>query len=446
MNSTEKASVIEKVKHYGVRFIRLQFTDVTGILKNVAIPVSQLEKALNGELMFDGSSIEGFARIEESDMYLIPDPGTFAVMPWRPASGAVARMICDVYTPEPNKVPFLGDPRSNLKRIVKQAEDMGYVMNAGPECEFFLFTVDSEGNPLIHTQDEAGYFDLAPVDLGEDARRDMVCTLEDMGFEIEASHHEVAPGQHEIDFKYGPALKVADDIATFKLVVRSIAQRHGLHATFMAKPIAGINGSGMHTHQSLSTLDGKNVFYDPDSPDQLSDTARWYMGGIIKHARGMTAITNPTVNSYKRLVPGYEAPVYVAWSHQNRSALIRIPAKRGPSTRIEVRHPDPTCNPYLALAVMLAAGLDGIKNKIEPPAAIDANIYRMSRAEREKLGIASLPGSLAEALQAMDEDELIKDTLGPHIYTKYVESKWSEWESYCTEVHPWETKTYLRKY
>lgn len=446
MNSTEKASVIEKVKHYGVRFIRLQFTDVTGILKNVAIPVSQLEKALNGELMFDGSSIEGFARIEESDMYLIPDPGTFAVMPWRPASGAVARMICDVYTPEPNKVPFLGDPRSNLKRIVKQAEDMGYVMNAGPECEFFLFTVDSEGNPLIHTQDEAGYFDLAPVDLGEDARRDMVCTLEDMGFEIEASHHEVAPGQHEIDFKYGPALKVADDIATFKLVVRSIAQRHGLHATFMAKPIAGINGSGMHTHQSLSTLDGKNVFYDSDSPDQLSDTARWYMGGIIKHARGMTAITNPTVNSYKRLVPGYEAPVYVAWSHQNRSALIRIPAKRGPSTRIEVRHPDPTCNPYLALAVMLAAGLDGIKNKIEPPAAIDANIYRMSRAEREKLGIASLPGSLAEALQAMDEDELIKDTLGPHIYTKYVESKWSEWESYCTEVHPWETKTYLRKY
>ncbi|NLX87793.1 MAG: type I glutamate--ammonia ligase [Syntrophomonadaceae bacterium] len=446
MNSTEKASVIEKVKHYGVRFIRLQFTDVTGILKNVAIPVSQLEKALNGELMFDGSSIEGFARIEESDMYLIPDPGTFAVMPWRPASGAVARMICDVYTPEPNKVPFLGDPRSNLKRIVKQAEDMGYVMNAGPECEFFLFTVDSEGNPLIHTQDEAGYFDLAPVDLGEDARRDMVCTLEDMGFEIEASHHEVAPGQHEIDFKYGPALKVADDIATFKLVVRSIAQRHGLHATFMAKPIAGINGSGMHTHQSLSTLDGKNVFYDPDSPDQLSDIARWYMGGIIKHARGMTAITNPTVNSYKRLVPGYEAPVYVAWSHQNRSALIRIPAKRGPSTRIEVRHPDPTCNPYLALAVMLAAGLDGIKNKIEPPAAIDANIYRMSRAEREKLGIASLPGSLAEALQAMDEDELIKDTLGPHIYTKYVESKWSEWESYCTEVHPWETKTYLRKY
>jgi len=446
MNNIQKASVIEKVKNNGVRFIRLQFTDVTGVLKNVSIPVSQLEKALDGELMFDGSSIEGFARIEESDMYLIPDPSTFAIMPWRPSSGAVARMICDVYTPEPNKVPFLGDPRSNLKRIVKQAEDMGYVMNAGPECEFFLFTVDDEGNPLIHTQDEAGYFDLAPVDLGEDARRDMVCTLEDMGFEIEASHHEVAPGQHEIDFKYGPALKIADDIATFKLVVRTIAQRHGLHATFMAKPIAGINGSGMHTHQSLSTLDGKNVFYDPDAPDQLSDIARWYMGGIIKHARGLTAITNPTVNSYKRLVPGYEAPVYVAWSQQNRSALIRIPAKRGASTRIEVRHPDPTCNPYLAMAVMLAAGLDGIRNKIEPPAAIDANIYRMSRAEREKLGITSLPGSLAEALQAMDEDELIKDTLGPHIYTKYVESKWSEWESFCMEVHPWETKAYLRKY
>lgn len=446
MNIAKNASVIEKVKNNGVRFIRLQFTDVTGVLKNVSIPASQLEKALNGELMFDGSSIEGFARIEESDMYLIPDPESFAIMPWRPASGAVARLICDVYTPEPHKEPFLGDPRSNLKRIVKQAADMGYVMNAGPECEFFLFTVDEEGNPLIHTQDEAGYFDLAPVDLGEDARRDMVTTLEDMGFEIEASHHEVAPGQHEIDFQYGPALRVADDIATFKLVVRTIAQRHGLHATFMAKPIAGINGSGMHTHQSLSTLEGKNVFYDPVGPHKLSDIARWYMGGIIKHARGLTAITNPTVNSYKRLVPGYEAPVYVAWSEQNRSALIRIPAKRGQSTRIEVRHPDPTCNPYLALAVMLAAGLEGIKEKIEPPAPIDANIYRMSKAERERLGIASLPGSMAEALEAMDQDDLVKNALGPHIYTKYVESKWAEWERFCLEVHPWESREYLRKF
>lgn len=437
--------VVEKVRSNGVRFIRLQFTDVNGILKNVAIPASQVEKALEGELMFDGSSIEGFARIEESDMYLIPDPDTFVIMPWRPSVGATARMICDVYSPDP-KVPFSGDPRTNLKRIVKQAEEMGYVMNAGPECEFFLFNLHEDGSPIVHTQDEAGYFDLAPVDLGEDARRDMVCTLEDMGFEIEASHHEVAPGQHEIDFKYGPALRIADDIVTFKLVVRAIAMRHGLHATFMAKPIGGVNGSGMHTHQSLFSLAGSNLFYDPDAPHQLSDVARWYTGGIIKHARGLTAITNPTVNSYKRLVPGYEAPVYVAWSEQNRSCLIRVPAKRGASTRIEVRHPDPTCNPYLAMAVMLAAGLDGIKNKIEPPAPVDANIYHMSKEEREEYGIPSLPGSLAEALKAMQEDELIKEALGPHIYAKFMEVKWAEWERYCLEVHPWETREYLRKF
>ena len=350
-----------------------------------------------------------------------------------------------MYSPVP-KAPFNGDPRTNLKRIIKQAEEMGYIMNAGPECEFFLFNLDENGVPLIHTQDEAGYFDLAPVDLGEDARRDMVCTLEDMGFEIEASHHEVAPGQHEIDFKYGPALQIADDIVTFKLVVRTIAQRHGLHATFMPKPIGGINGSGMHTHQSLASLDGTNLFYDPDKPRQLSDIARWYMGGIIKHARGLTAITNPTVNSYKRLVPGYEAPVYVAWSEQNRSCLIRVPAKRGASTRIEVRHPDPTCNPYLAMAVMLAAGLDGIKNQIEPPAPVDANIYHMSKAERERMGIPSLPGSLAEALLALEDDQLIKDALGSHIYSKFTEVKWAEWERYCREVHPWETQEYLRKF
>lgn len=445
MKEAQIMEVLEKVKTHGVRFIRLQFTDVNGVLKNVAIPASQVEKALEGDLMFDGSSIEGFARIEESDMYLIPDPSTFTIMPWRPSSGAVARMICDVYSPSP-KAPFIGDPRTNLKRIIKQAEDMGFVMNAGPECEFFLFNLDEEGVPIIHTHDQAGYFDLAPVDLGEDARRDMVCTLEDMGFEIEASHHEVAPGQHEIDFKYGPALQVADDIVTFKLVVRTIAQRHGLHATFMPKPIVGINGSGMHTHQSLASLDGTNLFYDPNTPDQLSDIARWYMGGIIKHARGLTAITNPTVNSYKRLVPGYEAPVYVAWSEQNRSCLIRVPAKRGASTRIEVRHPDPSCNPYLAMAVMLAAGLDGIKNKIEPPAPVDANIYHLSQAERDSMGIPSLPGSLVEALLALEEDQLIKDALGPHIYKKFTEVKWAEWERYCREVHPWEIQEYLRKF
>ncbi|NLG32206.1 MAG: type I glutamate--ammonia ligase [Syntrophomonadaceae bacterium] len=442
----KKLEVIQKVKSYGVRFIRLQFTDVAGVLKNVAIPSSQLEKALKGELMFDGSSITGFARIEESDMFLIPDPNTFTIFPWRPANGAVARMICDVYKPEPNKVPFTGDPRINLKRIVKEAEEMGYIMNVGPECEFFLFLVDDRGNPVLTPHDHGGYFDLGPIDLGEDARRDIVLTLEDMGFEIEASHHEVSPGQHEIDFKYGPALRVADDIMTFKLVVRAIAERHGLHATFMAKPIFGINGSGMHTHQSLSDLKGNNLFYDPDKPNQLSDIARWYMGGIMHHAKALTAITNPTINSYKRLVPGYEAPVYIAWSEKNRSCLIRVPGKKGPSTRIEVRHPDPMCNPYLALAVMLAAGLDGIKNKIEPPAPIDANIYHMSRIEREKLNIPNLPGSLAEALVELKKDKIIKDALGEHIYEKFIEGKWAEWERYNMSVHPWETNEYIRMF
>ncbi|MDD2620495.1 MAG: type I glutamate--ammonia ligase [Syntrophomonadaceae bacterium] len=446
MTKDKKLEVIEKVKANGVRFIRLQFTDIMGVLKNVAIPVSQLDKALDGELMFDGSSISGFAEIEESDMYLVPDPDTFTVFPWRPSNGAVARLICDVYTPEPDKSPFNGDPRTNLKRLIKEAADMGFVMNAGPEGEFFLFLVDEKGQPILNTQDMAGYFDLAPVDLGEDARRDMVCTLEDMGFEIEASHHEVAPGQHEIDFKYGPADKIADDIQTYKLVVRTIAERHGLHASFMAKPIAGINGSGMHTHQSLFSPDGKNVFYDADKPHQLSDIARWYMGGIMKHARALTAITNPTVNSYKRLVPGYEAPVYIAWSEKNRSCLVRVPAKRGVSTRIEVRHPDPMCNPYLAMAVMLAAGLDGVKNQIEPPAPIDANIYHMSPADREKAGIASLPGSLLEAVAELEKDEVIKNALGPHIVSRFVAAKKAEWERYNMEVHPWEITEYMRSF
>lgn len=446
MTKDKKLEVMEKVKANGVRFIRLQFTDIGGVLKNVAIPVSQLDKALDGELMFDGSSISGFAEIDESDMYLVPDPDTFCVFPWRPSNGAVARMICDVYTPDPDKKPFSGDPRTNLKRVIKEAADMGFVMNAGPEGEFFLFLVDEKGNPVLNTQDLAGYFDLAPFDLGEDARRDMVCTLEDMGFEIEASHHEVAPGQHEIDFKYGPVDKIADDIQTYKLVVRTIAERHGLHASFMAKPIAGINGSGMHTHQSLFTLDGKNVFYDPEKPNQLSDIARWYMGGIMKHARALTAITNPSINSYKRLVPGYEAPVYIAWSEQNRSCLVRVPAKRGMSTRIEVRHPDPMCNPYLAMAVMLAAGLDGVKNQIEPPAPVDTNIYHMSQADRDQAGIASLPGSIMEALAELEKDEVIKNALGPHIVSRFIEGKKAEYERYNMEVHAWEVNEYLRSF
>ncbi|NLW44885.1 MAG: type I glutamate--ammonia ligase [Syntrophomonadaceae bacterium] len=441
MKNELSREVLEKARANGVRFIRLQFTDLMGHLKNVAIHISQLEKALEGELMFDGSSIEGFVRIEESDMYLIPDPSTFVIFPWRSPNLDVARLICDVY--DKDYRPFEGCPRLALKRVAKEAQEMGFVMNVGPEAEFFLFLQDESGNATTRTHDQASYFDLGPTDLAENARRDMVLTLEEMGYEVEASHHEVAPGQHEIDFKYDTAVSTADKIQTFKLVVKSIAQRHGLHATFMPKPVANINGSGMHCHQSLFTLDGKNAFHDPDDPNGLSDVARYYIGGIIKHARALTAVTNPLVNSYKRLIPGYEAPVYVAWSHFNRSCLIRIPAKRGSSTRIEVRNPDPSCNPYLAIAAMLAAGLDGIKNKIEPPAPVDRNIYHMTQKERESLGIASLPSSLAEAMEELSNDEVIKKALGPHIYNKLAEAKRVEWDRYRCSVHQWELDEYL---
>ncbi|MGE5405877.1 MAG: type I glutamate--ammonia ligase [Candidatus Saccharibacteria bacterium] len=436
-----KQEVMEKAKEFGVKFIRLQFTDMLGQLKNVAIPMSQLEKALDGELMFDGSSIDGFVRIEESDMYLKPDLDSFQIFPWRSPNMDVARLICDIHDKE--EKPFEGCPRLNLKRVIKEAEDMGFVMNVGPEAEFFLFLQDEAGKATTITHDNAGYFDLGPVDMAENARRDMVLTLEEMGYEIEASHHEVAPGQHEIDFRYDDALSIADKIMTFKLVVRSIAQRHGLHATFMPKPLEGINGSGMHCHQSLSTLDGKNAFYDANDPDGLSLIARYYVGGIMKHARAIAAITNPTINSYKRLVPGYEAPVYVAWSQANRSCLIRVPAKRGAGTRIEVRNPDPSCNPYLAVAVMLAAGLDGIKNKILPPDEIGSNIYHMSEDERIRLGIESLPGSIAEAMEELAKDEVIKAALGPHIYEKLAEAKKQEWDEYRCAVHNWEIDRYL---
>ncbi|HWQ73902.1 MAG TPA: type I glutamate--ammonia ligase [Syntrophomonas sp.] len=443
MSDKRRAELLKKIKENDVRFLRLQFTDIAGVMKNLAVPISQIEKVLDGEIMFDGSSISGFADISESDMYLIPDLDTFVIFPWRSANGKVARLICDIYLPDGS--PFPGCPRNNLKRVLKEANDLGYTMFVGPEAEFFLFLSDEKGHATTQVQDEAGYFDLAPIDLGENARRDMDTTLEEMGFEIEASHHEVAPGQHEIDFKYGDALHVADAIMTFKLVVRSIAQRHGLHASFMPKPIFGINGSGMHTHQSLFK-DGQNSFYDPNGADQLSDMARYYMGGILKHARSFAAITNPTVNSYKRLVPGYEAPVNIAWSQANRSCLVRVPAKRGASTRIEVRNPDPTCNPYLALAAMLTAGLDGIKNKIDPPAAVDRNIYKMEEAERKAAGIQSLPGNLLEALEELDKSELIKEALGSHIYDKFRQGKLEEWEEYNIQVTPWEVASYLTKF
>lgn len=430
-------------KEMGVKFIRLQFTDIFGVLKNVSITVEQLDKALDGELMFDGSSIEGFVRIEESDMYLRPDPSTFVVFPWRPKEGAVARLICDIYNPD--GTPFIGDPRYVLKRAAADAKELGYSMNVGPEAEFFLFHVDNEGRPTTITHDRAGYFDLTPVDLGENARRDMVMTLEQMGFEIEASHHEVAPGQHEIDFKYSDAVDIADKVVTFKFVVRTIAQRHGLHATFMPKPIFGIAGSGMHLNQSLMQ-NGKNAFYDPGSTHQLSDTAMHYVGGIMDHIKAITAITNPNINSYKRLVSGYEAPVYVAWSYKNRSPLIRVPAKRGLSTRIELRSPDPSCNPYLALAVCLKAGLDGIKKKIMPPPPCDRNIYEMTDGERMELGIGNLPGSMEESLKELGRDSAIMEALGPHVLERFIEAKKIEWDRYRVQVHPWEIEEYLSKF
>lgn len=440
MPKMTKQDVLRRVEELNVKFIRLQFTDILGIIKNVAIPVEQLEKALDGQLMFDGSSIEGFVRIEESDMLLRPDPNTFAIFPWKPRDVATARLICDVYNPD--GTPFEGCPRNTLKRVIAEAQKMGFTMNVGPEPEFFLFARDPEGKATTRTHDQAGYFDLSPVDLGEHARRDMVLALEEMGFEIEASHHEVAPGQHEIDFKYADALTTADNIATFRFVVRTIALQHGLHATFMPKPIFGINGSGMHCHQSLFRGD-ENAFYDPAGEYELSEVALYYLGGIMRHVRGFTAITNPLVNSYKRLVPGYEAPVYIAWSERNRSPLIRVPARRGRGTRLEVRSPDPSCNPYLALAVMLKAGLDGIKNRIMPPPPVNRNIYTMTPQERLEMGIDSLPGSLAEAVDELEKDEVIAEALGDHIFNHFIRAKRIEWDVYRTQVHEWEIEQYL---
>lgn len=438
-----KDDVMHAVKEAGVKFVRLQFTDLAGQLKNVAITVEQLPKALNGELMFDGSSIEGFVRIEESDMYLRPDLDTFALFPWRPQEGGVARLMCDVYNPD--GTPFDGCPRCQLQKMIALAAKEGYTLNCGPEAEFFLFHTDSEGAPTLHTHDQGGYFDLAPTDLGENARRDMCLVLEEMGLEIEASHHEVAPGQHEIDFKYSAALHCADSLATFRFVVRAIAQRHGLHATFMPKPIAFINGSGMHTHLSLFK-NGENVFYDPEDPEQLSWICRSFTAGLLEHAKGYTVVTNPLVNSYKRLVPGYEAPVYIAWSHRNRSPLVRIPARRGIGTRVELRSPDPSCNPYLAFAVMLKAGMDGVVRKLTPPPTVDINIYTMTNEEKKAWGIEQLPFNLYNAVMELDNNPVIQEALGEHIYDRFREARLKEWEEYKLQVHDWEVKQYLARF
>lgn len=436
-----KEDVLRIAEEKDVKFIRLQFTDIFGQLKNVAITRSQLEKALNNECMFDGSSIEGFVRINESDMYLRPDYDSFVILPWK---DRVARLICDVYCSD-GETPFLGDPRNVLKKIIKEAADMGYEFNVGPECEFFLFQLDEEGTPTTKTGDVAGYFDMGPADQGEQCRRDICLALESMGFEIEASHHEVALGQHEIDFRFDEVLKTADNVMTFKHVVKTYARRHGLHATFMPKPVFGINGSGMHTNMSLMQ-NGKNAFYDESKEYGLSDTALHFIAGVLKHVKAITAVANPLVNSYKRLVPGYEAPVYIAWSASNRSTLIRVPAARGMGTRIELRSPDPACNPYLEMALCLAAGLDGIKKGLVPPASTSKNIFAMTAEELKEDGIDHLPGTLEDAMYEYASDPFTKEALGEHVYEKYLEGKLREWDQYRTSVSDWEVKRYLPKY
>jgi glutamine synthetase len=443
MRNYTKQDIFRMVEEEDVEFIRLQFTDIFGSLKNIAVTSSQLERALNNQCMFDGSSIEGFVRIEESDMYLYPDYSTFEIFPWRPQQGKVARMICDIH--RPGGQPFSGDPRYVLKRVLRQAQDMGYTFDVGPECEFFLFHLDENALPTTFTHEQAGYFDLGPLDFGENARRDMVLTLEDMGFTIEASHHEMAPAQHEIDFHYEEALTAADNIMTLRLAVKTIARKHGFHATFMPKPKAGVNGSGMHINMSLKK-DGKNVFADGNDPMGLSREAYWFIGGLMRHVKGMAAITNPLVNSYKRLVPGFEAPVYIAWSGTNRSPLIRIPAVSNESTRIELRSPDPCANPYLTLAVCLAAGIDGIRNHIEPSKCVEGNIFAMTEEERSSLGIESLPDSLPEAIDEMEKDPLMKEVLGDHIYHKFIEAKKEECHRYRSQVTNWEIQEYLNRF
>ncbi|HEU5209783.1 MAG TPA: type I glutamate--ammonia ligase [Longimicrobiales bacterium] len=426
-----------------IRFLRLQFIDIMGVLKNVEVPASQFEKALEGDIMFDGSSIQGFVRVEESDMMLRPDYSTFVVLPWGDPDNAVARVICDVYTAA--GAPFEGDPRFILKRHIAEARALGFEMMAGVEAEFFLFQRADDGSVTRSTHDAGGYFDLTPVDLGEVARRDIINVLEMMGFEVEAGHHEVAPGQHEIDFKYADALTTADDLATFKFVVRNIALQHGLHATFMPKPIYGQSGSGMHTHQSLFR-DGENAFHDAKASGEMSDIMRWYVAGLLRHARAFCAVTNPLVNSYKRLVSGYEAPVNVAWSHQNRSPMVRVPARRGKGTRLEVRMPDPSANPYLALAVQLAAGLDGVRTRLEPPEPVDKNIWRLSVRDRRRYRIQELPRDLGEALDLLRKSSFMRATLGEHAFQHFVTAKNQEWREYLVQVHEWEIEQYLAVY
>ena len=447
MKKLTKEEILKQAKENGVEFVRLQFTDLFGIMKNVAITVSQLEKALDNDCMFDGSSIDGFARIDESDMYLHPDLDTWCIVPWRKKDEIqTGRLICSVYQSD-NKTPFAGDPRNIFKKVIEKAAQMGYGFNVGPECEFFLFKTDEKGKPTLETADEAGYFDLNPIDHGENCRRDICLALEKMGYVIEASHHEVAEGQHEIDFQFGEGLTTADRVMTFKHVVKTYATKHGLHATFMPKPIYGINGSGMHTNMSLYDLKtGKNIFDDPSDALGLSKQAYSFIAGIMEHVKSISVFSNPTVNSYKRLVPGYEAPSYLVWSTSNRSCLVRIPASRGKGTRVELRCPDPTCNPYLEMALCLAAGLDGIEKGLKPKAAYDENVFALSDEELKQAGIECLPGTLEEAIAEAKKDTFIQETIGEQAFRNYIAGKQAEWDDYKTKVSQWELDRYMINY
>jgi len=435
-----KQYVLKMAKEHDVKFIRLWFTDILGILKSFAITVEELETALEEGMGFDGSSIEGFARIDESDMMALPDPNTFQLLPWRPREHrAVARMFCDVLTPEGQ--PYKGDPRNVLKQNLKRAADLGYTFYVGPELEYFYFK-NSEGTEIL---DKGGYFDMTPLDMATDMRRESVLTLEEMGIGIEYSHHEVAPSQHEIDMRYTDALTMADNVMTYRLVVKQVAMKNGAYATFMPKPIAGENGSGMHVHQSL--FKGKdNAFFDAKDPYSLSKVARSYIAGILKYAPEFTAVTNQWINSYKRLVPGYEAPVYLSWARRNRSDLIRVPEYkpgREKATRMELRSPDPACNPYLAFSVMLAAGLQGIEEGLTPPEPVEENVFEMSAEELQRRGIGTLPGSLLEAVQLTEKSELVRKTLGDHVFNAFIKNKKIEWDHYRTQITEYELNRYL---
>lgn len=437
-----KEDIFRIASEEDVAFIRLQFCDIFGVPKNIAIAASQLESALNNECMFDGVSVEGFVRSDESDMYLYPDLDSFEIYPWRPQSGKVARMFCDVYTID--RKPFLGDPRNVLKRVVEKGKSLGLNFKINPEAEFFLFDYDDDGQPTTSTKENGGYFDVAPADQGENVRRDIILNLEEMGFDISSSHHEIAPAQHEIDFRAEDAERIADMIMTFRMAVKTIAKKHGLYATFLPKPTEGISGSGMHINIIAEDNNGKNLFASENGPS-LSDIAQYFIAGVLSHVQGMTLITNPIVNSYKRLVPGYDAPVNITWSSSsaNRSALIRVPAGRGEGTRIEIRNPDATCNPYLAIALILAAGIEGVEKKITPPQELSKNLGRVSEDELRDSSFETLPRTLGEAIAAYEKDPFVKEILGESIYNKFLDAKRSEWKDFRTCVTQWEIKRYL---